>query len=136
MLLDLVKRFSPTPLVAILTLNGMIVRVATNYHLVLDRLRVASTASGENRSEPPTVDWRIVMESDGDESDGEFTLHGFTHDGLSFIRISHRSFLAGDRQARCGISFVARDVIREERLFGQYFFPALMSILNEMKENG
>jgi hypothetical protein len=134
MLLDLVKRFSPTPLAGILTLNGMSVRVATNYDLVLDRLRAASTGSGADGGNLPTVNWRIVVERDGDAPGDDRTLCGFTHDGLSFIRISHGSFLAGDRRARCGISFVARDLISEE-LFGQYFFPAFMSILCEMKEN-
>jgi hypothetical protein len=134
MLLDLVKRFSPTPLAAILKLNGMMVRVATNDHLLLDRLRVASAASGVEISEPTTVDWRIVVERDGGASDIEFALNGFTHDGLSFIRISRGSFLAGDCRARRGISFVDSDLITEEHLFGQYFLPALMSMLGEMKE--
>ena len=132
MLIDLVKRFSSTPLAATMNLNGMMVRVATNDQVVLDRLRVASTASGGDISAPATVDWRIVVERDGDASDIEFALNGFTHDGLSFIRISRGSFLAGDLQARCGISFVTSDLITEEHIFGQYFLPALMSMLVEM----
>jgi hypothetical protein len=131
---DLVKRFSSTPLAAVLSLNGILVRVATNNQHVLDRLEAESAASGGDGRKGPCVDWRIVVEQEGDSSDSEFSPHAFTHDTLSFIRIANRSFLAGDGQARCGISFIASNLIEDDRLFGQYFLPAFISILGEMKE--
>lgn len=130
---DLVQRFSPTPLVAALRLNGDLVRVATNNQLLLDRFRVESTELREDNGDAPTAVWRIVVELDAEPSNGEFVLHNFRHDGLSFIRIAQRSFLAGDRQTQSGISFITSDLIREERLFSKYFLPAFVSILEGMK---
>jgi hypothetical protein len=130
---DLVQRFSQTPLVAILRLNGNLVRVATNDQLLLDRFRVESTELREDNGDAPTADWRIVVELDSEQSNGEFALHSFEHDGLSFTRIAQRSFVAGDRQTRSGISFITCDLIRAERLFSKYFLPAFVSILEGMK---
>ena len=133
MVVDLVQRFSPTPLVAVLRLNGVFVRVATNDRLLLDRFRGESTDLVEGCRNTPTAHWRIVVEVDAEPSNGEFILHSFRHDGLSFTRIAQRSFLAGDRQTQSCISFITSDLIREERLFSKYFLPAFMSILEGMK---
>lgn len=133
MVVDLVQRFSPTPLVAILRLNGISARVATNDQLLLDRFRVESTDLVEGCRKTPTAHWRIVVEVDAAAASGEFALHSFEHDGLSFTRIAERSFLAFDRQTQSGISFVNSALIQEERLFSKYFLPAFVSILEGMK---
>lgn len=130
---DLVQRFSRTPFVADLTLNCVPVRVATNSQLLLDRL-VASTTDKEQHQGVSVVEWRIVVEDEGDASDRALAPHSFTQDGLSIIRIAHRSFLASDRQARLGISFISGKLLEEAHLFDLYFFPALMSIMAQMKE--
>ena len=127
---DLVQRFSRTPLAADLTLNCLHVRVATNCQLLLDRLAVAST-SEDHHQEAPVVTWRIVVEDEPEASDR--TPYSFSHDGLSLIRIAHGSFLAGDRHARIGISFISKELVDEAHLFDLYFFPALVSIVAEMK---
>lgn len=132
---DLVQRFSRTPLVADLILNCVPVRVATNSQLLLDRLVVASTTSKQHHQGVSVVEWRIVVEDEQDASSSEPASYGFTHDGLSLIRIAHRSFLASDRQTRLGISFISRELIEEAHLFDLYFFPALMSIMAEMKQS-
>ena len=131
---DLIKRFSVTPFAAVLTLNGVSVRVATNDQLLLDRLQCVSDTTGTGSGLVPRAEWRIVVEEDDADADAEFALEGFTHGGLSFVRIAHRSFLAGDLGARCGISFLDKTVIRNEQLFEQYFLRALTSLLGEMKE--
>jgi hypothetical protein len=131
---DLVQRFSRTPFVADLTLNCVPVRVATNSQLLLDRLVVVSTTDKEHHQGVSVVEWRIVVEDEGDVSDGAPAPHSFTQDGLSIIRIAHRSFLASDRQARLGISFISGKLLEEAHLFNRYFFPALMSITAQMKE--
>ena len=134
MVVDLVKRFSPTPLAATFPLNGLLVRVATNDPLVLDRLRAESAGSGGNSRFAPAVNLRIVVEGEADAFDIESAHHSFTYDGLSFVRIANQSFFAADRQTRSGISFIARNLVEEDQLFAQCVFPALISILSEMKE--
>lgn len=134
MVVDLVKRFSPTPLAANVPLNGVLVRVATNNSRVLDRLRAEAAGSGVNNRFAPTVDLRIVVEGETDAPGIESAQHSFTYDGLSFVRIANQSFFAADRQTRSGISFLARNLIEEDRLFAECVLPALVSILDEMKE--
>jgi hypothetical protein len=57
-----------------------------------------------------------------------------SHGGLAFVRVGHRSFLAYDRQARQGISFISETLVRNDKMFSQYLLPALMSLLNESIE--
>lgn len=133
MVVDLVHRFSPTPLMAILRIKGTLARIATNNQLLLDRFRAESTELEESSGDAPAADWRIVVEMDAEPSNSEFVVHSLSHDGLSFIRIAQRSFLAGDRKTCSGISFITADLIRNQGLFGQYFLPAFASILQDMK---
>src|SRR5579863_22900 len=128
---DLVQRFCPTPLAAVLPLNGAVLRVATNDQLVLDRLRAVS-APARNSRQASIMHWRIVVEEGAHGSGDEFVRHAFQHDGLGFIRLSNASFLAANRQARCGISFIAANLIKEEGYFIRYFLPALISIIDDM----
>ncbi len=130
-MVDLVQRFSQTLLTAVLPIQGVLVRAATNNQLLLDRLRAESKACG---GEKEVVNWRIVVEEKGEPLNEEFALHSLKHDGLSVIRIATESFMAGDQQTRSCISFVTSDLIREKRLFGQYFLPNFLSILEDMKE--
>jgi len=130
--IDQVQRFSQTPLAAALAINGVLVRAATNSQLLLDRLRAESTGSGEEGG-MPAVNWRIVVEGKTEPFKEELALQSLKHDGLSFVRISRESFLAGDRHTRSCISFITTDLIREERLFSQYFLRAFVSILDDMK---
>ena len=131
---DLIKRFSPTPLAATLRVNGATLQVATNDQLLLDWLRIASDAVGRDGDKAPAAAWRIVVEEEDQLADRELSLDGLAHGGLSFIRIAHRSFLASDLQAHCGISFIERNLVRNQQLFEQYFFPAFLLMIGEMKE--
>ena len=129
--IDLIRRFAPTPNAANLYLNGMSVRVATNDPLLLDRLRlVCSKDPGENE-ESPFSQWTIIVEED-DASDRDFAVHSFAHDGLGLIRLAHGSFLACDRLARRGISFIDQSLIRDKQLFLDTFLPAFVTMNEDL----
>jgi hypothetical protein len=130
---DLIKRFAPTPYDATLAVNNVIVRVATNHPLVLDRLSLESGSSNQNNREKPAVHWRIVVEDNVDVVIDDSIAHRFSHDGLAFIRIGSRGFLASDQRAHFGISFVEHELIENERLFNLYYLPALLLMLREME---
>jgi len=128
--IDLVKRFSSTPLATTLALNGMVVRVATNDPVLLNRLLAAfSEVAGSD--ETPIANLRIIVEDD-DVLNREFNVHSFGYGGLMFAKIAHGSFLASDRQAGCGISFVERRFIQDKQLFEQCFWPAFVFILRNV----
>lgn len=113
-------------------LNNIPVRVATNSQQVLDRLHSRSGGSQAEVHDSPVAHWRVVVEEDVDLPMGNSRVCGLAHEGLIFVRIAHGGFLAADRQARFGISFVAAEFVENDRLFSQYYFPALLLVLREM----
>jgi hypothetical protein len=132
--IDLIKRFTPTPLTATLSMDGMTLRVATNDQFVLDRLQLSRDAIGDDCFDAPLSEWRIVVDEEDDTPDHDSTLQGFAHDGLSFIRLARGSFIAGDRLANLGISFIERSLIQDDQRFRQTFLAAFLLMLHEMKE--
>ncbi len=132
--IDLIKRFTPTPLTTTLSMDGMTLRVASNDQLVLDRLQLSCDAIEDDCLDAPISEWRIVVDEEDGTRDHDSTLQGFAHDGLSFIRLARGSFLAGDRRANLGISFIEKSLILDDQHFRQTFLPAFLLMLHEMKE--
>jgi len=54
-------------------------------------------------------------------------------DGISFVTIGRRSFLAYDERTHRGISFVSEGLIRDPTLFVETFFPGFLSLLLESR---
>jgi hypothetical protein len=132
---DFIKRFTPTPIEAAFELSGTSIRLETNCQAVADRLQQALTPCTASASDAPCFVLRVVAES---EDDPEFetapTVHRMSHDGLSFISLGCKSFLACDHHAHQGISFVSQNLVTDEKWFGEYFLPALISLLTESIE--
>ena len=127
--IDLLKRFTRTPLEAAFELSGTTIRLATNSDAMIDRLRMfLPPAKARCHAK---LSWRIVVEPEGEACDESPSVHRMSHGGLAYVRIGHRSFLAYDWQARQGISFISENFASNEKTFSQRFLPALMSLLNE-----
>jgi hypothetical protein len=76
-----------------------------------------------------------VAESEGDvEPVSASRIHNLSRDGVSFISLGQKSFLACDRQARRGICFIPQNLVTDEGRFRQHFLPALISLLKESIE--
>jgi hypothetical protein len=134
--MDLVKRFTPTPFEMRLQLSGSVVLLATNSQRVVSQLEsVLRPWSGDALS-PPDFFWRIVLETEDDPVlfNEPLSVHCQSHAGLSFINIGWKSFLACDRHARRGISFISQNLVTDEKRFSQYYLPALISLLHEANE--
>ena len=129
--IDLLKRFTPTPFEVAAGFSGTTLRLATNSDLLRDRLRMFLPSAKAESDCNAELFWRIVVEAERESCDEFPSVHRVSHGGLAFIRVGRRSFLAYDRQARQGISFISENLVRNEKMFGQYFLPALMSLLNE-----
>jgi hypothetical protein len=127
--IDLLKRFTRTPLAAVFELSGTMIRLATNSDAMRDRLRMVlpSAKAGCHAK----LFWRIVVEPEREAYDESPSVHRMSHGGLAYVRIGNRSFLAYDWQARQGVSFVSENLASNEKMFSEYFLPALMSLLNE-----
>jgi hypothetical protein len=130
--IDLLKRFTRTPLEVAFELSGTTIRLATNSQVVRDRLRTF-LPSAKARCDARLF-WRIVVEPDHEACDESPSVHRMSHGGLAYVRIGHRSFLAYDWQAHQGVSFISENLASNEKMFSQYFLPALMSLLNESNE--
>jgi hypothetical protein len=127
--IDLLKRFTRTPLEVAFELSGTTIRSATNSQVVRDRLRTFLPSAKAHCD--ARLFWRIVVEPDHEACDESPSVHRMSHGGLAYVRIGRRSFLAFDWQAHQGVSFISENLASNERMFSQYFLPALMSLLNE-----
>jgi hypothetical protein len=132
--IDLLKRFTPTPFEVTFELSGATIHLATNSDVMRDQLRMLEPSAKRESQRNERLFWRIVVEPEREAYDESPSVHRLSHGGLAFIRIGHRSFLAYDRQARQGISFISENLVRDEKMFNQCFLPALISLLNESRE--
>lgn len=132
---DLIKRFSKTPFETRLGLSGTSIRLETNCQAVADQLRRALMPCTANDLDTPDFVLRLVAESE-DELDFETAaaVHRLSHDGLSFISLGQKSFLACDRRIRQGICFIAQNLVTDEKWFNRHFLPALISMLKDSIE--
>lgn len=130
---DVLKRFVPTPVESAFELHGATVRVATNCRLLADRLLRAFGRSTRGVLNAPAVAWRVVVEPDDTLEVAPESLdgHRLSHGGLAFVTIGPKNFLACDLQGREGVAFISLSLAHDEKLFQQYFLPALVSLLNE-----
>jgi hypothetical protein len=132
---DLIKRFTKTPFETMLKLSGTNIRVETNCQAVTDQLRRILTPCIASALVVPDFILRVVAESEDDpEFETVSTVHCLSHNGLSFVSLGQKSFLACDRLAREAISFVSLDLVTDEESFRQRFLPALILILKESIE--
>jgi hypothetical protein len=115
---DLIKRFTETSLETTFWLPGTSIRVQTNCQAVADQLGRALAPSTTNA---PDFVLRIVAESEEDVEPGPASgIHHLSHDGLSFISLGQKSFLACDRQARREICFIPQSIVTDEVRFTQH----------------
>jgi hypothetical protein len=122
---DLLRRFTPTPLVADLTVMGRVVRLETNSRTVLDQAKFHFACYGTTSSGGVDFHWKIVAE---ESSDGAFAwpeLTAFSQDGLSFAGIGHRGFLAVDAKEREAVAFLPEGLARDGPGFGRPFLAML-----------
>jgi len=133
---DLLKRFTPTPIANAFVLHGATVRVATNFPMLADRLQsILPRAVSEASTEPDFV-WRVVVEPDNEVEGWAMPSCGLrlSHNGLAFVSMGQKSFLASDLEARQGISFISESIASDERLFRQYFLPGIIALVKESLE--
>jgi hypothetical protein len=126
---DLMKRFTGTPFEITLGLSGRSIRVETNSQAVAEQLQRSLTPSAS-----PTPDFvlRIVAEFDPDLNlEGDSIIHRLSHDGLSFISLGQKNFLACDQQAREAICFISQNLVTDEQRFHSYIVSALRSLFTE-----
>jgi hypothetical protein len=138
--IDLVQRFARTPLQSTFHLRGSVICLKTNCPDLLTRMATMAAKSGQANSEPanmaqPDCFWRIVIETETDKELNPVA-SGSRHvsdNGISFVTIGRRSFLAYDAQLQRGISFLSERLVRDQTLFVELFLPGFLSLLPDEK---
>jgi hypothetical protein len=129
---DFIKRFTPTLVETVVELSGTRIRLETNCQAAADQLRRAFATRAARTFNAPDFVLRLVAESEDEfEFEAGPVVHRLSHDGLSFISLGHKSFLACDLVGRRGISFISENLVKDERMFEQFFVPALRSLLSD-----
>jgi hypothetical protein len=133
--IDLVNRFALTHLQCTLNVSGTVISLATNCPDLLSRIANLAPECGEADVGQLDCSWRIVAEPEMDEVLPSPALKSryVSDEGISFVTIGRRSFLAYDERTRRGISFVSEGLIRDPTLFVETFLPCFLSLLPEGK---
>lgn len=133
--IDLVNRFASTPIRSTFHLCGNVISLETNCSDLL-----TSMANIVPKCEQADIDlsdctWRIVIEPETDEElkPVASSSRHVSDNGISFVTIGHRSFLAYDARMRTGISFLSQRLVRNRTLFAELFLPAFLSLLPDGK---
>ncbi len=132
---DLVSRFVLTPMQCIFNLHGVVISLATNSPVLLDRIADLSPECANGESDQPACDWRIVTEAVAEAEHDEacepdsISSRYVGHEGLSLVTVGKCSFLTYDERLRKGISFVSERLVGNPGLFAETFLPALISLL-------
>jgi len=125
---DLIRRFTPTTLVANFTVAGCAVRLETNSPAILRQVSSALDVSDPTPSDDEPFLWRLVGDPDSALRSPWPDVSGFSADGLFLANIGQCSFLAVDTQARCAVSFLAEELVKDTSAFEAIFLPKLCSI--------
>lgn len=113
---DLLRRFTPTPNAATLSIMGTSVRIESNSRVIIDKaLQFFSRYKHQSTGQPDFL-WRIVGEPTCQEHEDGVELAAFSDHGLRFSNIGQRSFLAVDLHAREAVAFISEDYVESEPL--------------------
>src|SRR5208283_68893 len=117
---------TPTPFAADIPLLGRTVRFATDCPAIFKRtLRAVERYGGTPVSRPGFL-WRIINESRVPMQPPWPERSAFSDDGLRFINIGQRSFVAVDLDAREGVGFLAEGLAADEAGFATFFLDDVL----------
>ena len=125
---DLIRRFTPTPLVADLGVAGGAIRLETNNQMILQQVTKALERYRRTETKQELFLWRLVSDNDAGLQPPWPDASTLSADDLYLINMGQRSFLAGDRSARCAIGFVAEALLEDEIGFEESFLTKLLSM--------
>jgi len=133
--IDLVNRFALTHLECTFNVSGKVISLATNCPDLLSQIARIAPEYREADVGRRDCSWRIVTEPEMDEGLKSLAVSSryVSDDGISFVTIGRRSFLAYDERTHRGISFVSEGLIRDPTLFVETFFPGFLSLLLESR---
>ena len=133
---DLINRFALTPMQGTFNWSGKVISLATNSADLSSRMANFATQCEAADVAQPDCSWRIVTEPETDEAWESIRVSSryVGDEGISFVTIGQRSFLAYDERTRKGIAFVSEALVRDPTLFVETFLPGFLSLLSKEKQ--
>jgi hypothetical protein len=128
---DILRRFTPTPLVADLDAMGHTIRLQTNSPAILRQVGKAFHRFGSTLSGQEEFLWRLVGENDTGLHPPWPEPSGISVDGLHLLNIGQHSFFGVDQKARTGVGFVAEELVKDEVAFEKLFLAGLFTATAE-----
>ena len=126
---DLLRRSTPTPLVADLCIMGRAVHLETNSTKLLECLRRELESYGGDRAVRPDFLWRLVSEPDATGFEASWPEGaGFSDAGLSLVNFGQRSFIAVDLEAREAVGFLEERFTEDEPRLVRLFLTTLITL--------
>jgi hypothetical protein len=125
---DLLRRFTPIPLVSDLSAMGKTIRLETNSSTIQQAVRRALACYEGIPSGRPEFLWRIVGEASLDSKTPWPELTVACDAGLYCINLGQRNFLAVDLEAQEAVGFLAEDLVQHEAGFKWPLLATLFSI--------
>jgi len=123
---DPLRRFTSTPFLADIPLLGRTVRFATDSPAIFERTLRLVERYGRTPAGRPDFFWRIINEPRVPMQPPWPERSAFSDDGLRFINIGQRSFVAVDLDARQGVGFLAEGLASDEAGFATFFLDDVL----------
>ena len=112
---DLLRRFTSTPHAADLRLMRRTVRLETNDKAVLDLAARFFNRHHPGESGQPEFLWRLICEPDPRVKSAAVQLSAFSDEGLRYVNIDQRAFLAVDLRRQEAAGFLADVLVKDPR---------------------
>lgn len=110
---DIIRRFTPTPLVADLHTMNCAIRLETNSPAILLQVRDALGAPSSSETARRCFLWRLVSDATADWHLPWPAPSGFSADGLHLEHLGQRTFFAVDADARLAVGFAAEGLVND-----------------------
>ena len=123
---DPLRRFTPTPLTALVPVMGRTIRLETNSRAVLNRTQLLFNRYDHSTVETPAFIWRIVTETSSRAAGHPWPgIAAFSEEGLRFVSFGQTSFFAVDFNTLTAIGFLPESFANDEAGFASAFLSTL-----------
>jgi hypothetical protein len=132
---DILRRFTPTPLLADLRMMNGVIRLETNSPAILRQAREAAAGQSPLVTAPRRFLWRLVSNALADSHLPSAVPSAISAHGLHLENVGQHNFFAVDAEARIAVGFVTEELVHD-RGFVDLFLARMVSATAAALETG
>src|ERR1035437_3265622 len=125
---DPLRRLTPTPLVADLSIMGRKVRLESNSVAVFSGMNALFERFSATSTTSPDFLWRLIGEKDSGSYPAWPAMAAFSDKGLRYVNLGQRSFFAVDLDAGKAIAFLSEKLVNDPVGFSSVFAATLFDM--------